>query len=102
MRLADSELILNPDRSIYHLHLKPGEVAQTILTVGDQNRVAEISKHFESLEVIRQHREFITHTGRYQGKRITVISTGIGGLLIQPWSHSTYWTGRGRNGASSE
>ena len=78
MRLADSELILNPDGSIYHLQLKPGEVAQTILTVGDQNRVAEISKHFDTLELVRRHREFVTHTGWYMGKMITVISTGIG------------------------
>ncbi len=78
MRLAESELILNPDGSIYHLHLKPGEVAETILTVGDQDRVSEISKHFDSLEITRQHREFVTHTGMYKGKRLTVISTGIG------------------------
>ena len=78
MRLAESELILNPDGSIYHLHLRPGEVAETILTVGDQDRVSEISKHFDSLEVTCQHREFVTHTGTYKGKRLTVISTGIG------------------------
>ena len=78
MKLADSELILNPDGSIYHLHLRPGEVAETILTVGDQDRVSEVSKHFDSIEFKRQHREFHTHTGSLNGTRLTVISTGIG------------------------
>ena len=78
MKLADSELILNPDGSIYHLNLKPGEVAETIITVGDQDRVSEVSKHFDHIELKRQHREFVTHTGVLNGKRLSVISTGIG------------------------
>lgn len=73
-----SELICNPDGSIYHLALLPGELASTIITVGDQDRVAEISKFFDSIELKRSNREFVTHTGRLGGKRISVISTGIG------------------------
>jgi uridine phosphorylase len=76
--LAHSELILNPDGSIYHLNLKPGDVANTIITVGDPDRVDAVSKHFDTIEVAVHKREFKTHTGTYQGKRITVISTGIG------------------------
>ena len=72
-----SELILNPDGSIYHLHLKPGDVATKIITVGDQNRVAQVARHFTSIEIERQHREFKTVTGQYKGERLTVISTGI-------------------------
>lgn len=78
MKIAASELILNPDGSIYHLQLKPGDISDTIITVGDQDRVEQVSKHFDSIEVKAQHREFKTHTGIYKGKRITVISTGIG------------------------
>ncbi|MEZ4817784.1 MAG: nucleoside phosphorylase [Flavobacteriaceae bacterium] len=78
MKLASSELILNPDGSIYHLQLKPGEVADTVITVGDQDRVEQVSKHFDTIEVKAQHREFKTHTGTLNGKRITVVSTGIG------------------------
>jgi len=78
MKIAASELILNPDGSIYHLQLKPGDVADTIITVGDQDRVEQITKHFDAIEVKAQHREFKTHTGTYKGKRLTVISTGIG------------------------
>ena len=73
--IAPSELILNSDGSIYHLHLKPGELAKTILTVGDQNRVEAVSKHFDSIEIKRQHREFTTHTGYIGEKRLSVIST---------------------------
>lgn len=73
-----SELIINPDGSIYHLLLKPGEVATNIITVGDQDRVESITKHFDSIEFTRQNREFKTSTGSMRGKRITVISTGIG------------------------
>ncbi|MFW5757396.1 MAG: nucleoside phosphorylase [Bacteroidota bacterium] len=74
----ESELILNPDGSIYHLHLKPEHVAENVLIVGDQSRVESISKYFDNIEYKIQSREFITHTGRYKNKRITVISTGIG------------------------
>ncbi len=76
--LGDSELILNPDGSIYHLHLLPEDVAPIIITVGDPKRVHEVSKYFDSIEVEKSKREFVTHTGYYSGKRITVISTGIG------------------------
>jgi uridine phosphorylase len=77
-RIADSELILNPDGSVYHLNLKPENVATTIIFVGDQNRVPKISAHFETIEFETQKREFRTITGTYKGKRISVISTGIG------------------------
>jgi len=77
-QIPESELILNPDGSIYHLHLLPEEVGDTIITVGDQDRVAQVSAHFDSIEVKRAKREFVTHTGTLRGKKITVISTGIG------------------------
>ena len=76
--LKESELILNEDGSIYHLHLKPGEIAKTIFTVGDPERVAEVSKHFDSIELTRSHRELVTHTGMLGKKRVSVISTGMG------------------------
>ncbi|ATA88955.1 phosphorylase [Capnocytophaga stomatis] len=76
--IRESELILNPDGSIYHLNLKPEQVATTIILVGDQNRVARISAHFDTIEHQVQKREFCTHTGTYKGKRLMVISTGIG------------------------
>jgi len=78
MKIAESELILNPDGSIYHLNLKPEDLAQTVITVGDPDRVESISKHFDAIEVKVHKREFKTHTGTYKGKRISVISTGIG------------------------
>lgn len=78
MKIAESELILNPDGSVYHLNLKPEDIADTILTVGDQYRVQSVSKYFDSIEFETQKREFKTHTGYYKGKRLTVISTGIG------------------------
>lgn len=73
-----SELILNADGSIYHLNLKPGQIAQDIIFVGDQDRVEKITALFDSIEFTTQKREFKTQTGTYKGKRITVISTGIG------------------------
>ena len=76
--IAASELIVNPDGSVYHINLKPGQVAQDILFVGDQNRVEKITQHFDSIEFSTQKREFKTQTGTYKGKRITVMSTGIG------------------------
>lgn len=78
MQLGPSELILNADNSIYHLNLVPEDVAPTIITVGDPDRVWEVSKYFDSIEVQKKKREFHTHTGHLDGKRITVISTGIG------------------------
>lgn len=77
-RIAESELIINSDGSIFHLHLKPEDIADTIILVGDQDRVEVVSSYFDSIEVKKQNREFITHTGIYNGKRISVISTGIG------------------------
>ena len=77
-RIAESELIINPRGAIYHLNLKPDEIAENIITVGDPDRVKEISKHFDYLELERQHREFVTHTGTIGNKRISVVSTGIG------------------------
>jgi uridine phosphorylase len=76
--IAESELILNEDGSIYHLHLVPGDLAHTVISVGDPDRVALISGLFDRIDVRRQKREFITHTGTYKGKRMTVLSTGIG------------------------
>jgi len=76
--IPESELVLNNDGSIYHLHLLPEELAETIILVGDQNRVAEVSKHFDKIEVKKSKREFITHTGYIGSKRISVVSTGIG------------------------
>ena len=78
MPIKESELILNPDGSVYHLNLKPEHIASTIIFVGDQDRVAKISKHFDAIEFETQKREFKTHTGTYKGKRLTVMSTGIG------------------------
>jgi uridine phosphorylase len=77
-KIAASELILNQDGSIYHLNLKPENIATNIIFVGDQNRVPKVSKHFDSIEFETQKREFRTITGTYKGKRISVISTGIG------------------------
>jgi uridine phosphorylase len=77
-RIAESELIINSRGAIYHLDLRPEELAPTVITVGDPDRVAEVSKYFDSIDVRRQHREFVTHTGRVGSKRISVISTGIG------------------------
>ena len=76
--IPDSELIINADGSIYHLQLRPDQVADTIITVGDQDRVGEVSKHFDSIQHRVQHREFVTHTGMLGTRQITVISTGIG------------------------
>lgn len=75
--LAQSELILNPDGSVYHLDLLPEDVADTVITVGDPDRVAAVTRYFDSIELIKQKREFITHTGYLGNKRISVISTGI-------------------------
>jgi uridine phosphorylase len=78
MSIQQSELILNPDGSVYHLNLKPEHIAHDIIFVGDQDRVAKITKHFDSIEFSIQKREFKTQTGTYKGKRLTVMSTGIG------------------------
>lgn len=78
MSIKQSELILNSDGSIYHLNLKPEHVATDIIFVGDQYRVDKVTKHFDTIEFTTQKREFKTTTGTYKGKRISVISTGIG------------------------
>ena len=78
MAIQQSELILNEDGSIYHLNLKPANIARDIIFVGDQERVDKITKWFDSIEFTTQKREFKTTTGIYKGKRISVISTGIG------------------------
>ena len=75
---AESELIINADGSVFHLHLKPEELADKIILVGDPGRVATVASHFESKECEVESREFRTITGSYKGKRITVLSTGIG------------------------
>src|ERR1700759_4992900 len=77
-RIAETELILNDDGSLYHLNLLPGDVADTVITVGDPHRVAQVSKHFGQIELKKTKREFVTHTGTIGGKRLTVLSTGIG------------------------
>ncbi|MCK4609002.1 MAG: nucleoside phosphorylase [Gammaproteobacteria bacterium] len=74
----ESELILKPDGAIYHLNLHPEELADTVIIVGDPARVAKVSKYFDSIELKKQNREINTHTGMLRGKRLTVMSTGMG------------------------
>ena len=76
--IQSSELILNPDGSVYHLNLLPEHIAHDIIFVGDQNRVEKITQFFDSIEFSTQKREFKTQTGLFKGKRLTVMSTGIG------------------------
>jgi uridine phosphorylase len=76
--IPETELIINPDGSIYHLNLKPENLASTVITVGDPDRVKQVSKHFEEIEFATSKREFVTHTGRYKGKRLSIMSTGMG------------------------
>lgn len=76
--INDSELIINADGSIYHLNLLPEDIADTIIFVGDPDRVPLVSRYFDEIEVKKGKREFITNTGTIKGKRLTVISTGIG------------------------
>jgi len=73
-----SELIINSRGAVYHLDCRPEEIAHTIITVGDPDRVSAVSKHFDTVEIKNQHREFVTHTGYLNKKRLTVVSTGIG------------------------
>jgi len=77
-KIAESELILNPDGSVYHINLKPEHIATNIIFVGDQDRVPKVAEYFDTIEFETQKREFRTITGTYRGKRITVLSTGIG------------------------
>jgi uridine phosphorylase len=78
MPIPSSELILNRDGSIYHLNLLPDHISDTIITVGDPDRVGLVSQHFDSIETEVTKREFVTHVGYYRGKRLTVLSTGMG------------------------
>jgi len=75
---SDSELIFNPDGSVFHLHLHPGQISDKIILVGDRSRTDLVASYFESIECIVENREFRTITGSYKGKRLSVISTGIG------------------------
>lgn len=77
-KLSEADLVINPDGSIYHLNILPEDVADTVITVGDPDRISEITKHFDRIELKKGKREFLTHTGYIGTKRITVISTGIG------------------------
>lgn len=77
-RIPESELIINNRGAIYHIDLRPEELAGTVITVGDPDRVAVVAKYFDKIEVQRQHREFVSTTGYVGAKRITVISSGIG------------------------
>jgi uridine phosphorylase len=78
MQIPASELILNPDGSVYHLNLLPGDIAETIVLVGDPDRVPLVSERFDTITLRKQKREFVTHTGTLNGKPLTVLSTGIG------------------------
>ena len=77
-RIPESELIINPDGSIFHLHIKPNELADNVILVGDPDRVETIAQHFSVLESESSNREFVSKTGYYNDKHITVLSTGIG------------------------
>ena len=77
-KIAESELIINKDGSVYHLNLKPKNISDKIIAVGDPGRVYRVSKFFDTLDFEMNKREFITHTGTYKGKKLTVISTGMG------------------------
>lgn len=77
-QIEESELIVNADGSIFHLHLLPEQLADDVILVGDPGRVALVSKHFDNIECKVQNREFVTHTGTYKGRRISVLATGIG------------------------
>jgi len=77
-KISETDLILNKDGSVYHLNLLPKHIADTVIAVGDPNRVYAVSQYFDKIEFEMNKREFITHVGKYKNKRITVISTGIG------------------------
>ena len=76
--IGASEMIINERGAIYHLNVRPDQIADTIITVGDPDRVGEVSKYLDRVEHVCAHREFITHTGYVGNKRISVLSTGIG------------------------
>src|SRR4051812_8745796 len=77
-KIAETDLILNKDGSVYHLNLLPKHISDTIITVGDPTRVFQVSRYFDEVEFEMNKREFITHVGYFKGKKITVVSTGIG------------------------
>jgi len=83
MKISKTDLLLNADGSVYHLNLLPGELAETILLVGDPKRVELVSKHFDHIEIKKQKREFIAHTGTIGKQRLSVIGTGIGAGNIE-------------------
>ena len=78
MRIAESELIINGDGSVFHLHLRPEELADTVILVGDPSRADMVAEYFEDKEFRHESREFVSITGKYKGVRMTVLSTGIG------------------------
>jgi uridine phosphorylase len=86
-RISDTDLILNANGSVFHLGLLPEQLADTILAVGDPGRVEQVSRNFDSIEFKNQKREFVTHTGTFRGKRISVISTGIGPDNVEIFFH---------------
>jgi uridine phosphorylase len=77
-KIGQSELMVNPDGSVFHLKLKPGQIADDIILVGDPGRVQMVAGFFDQIELKQQNREFVTITGKYKGKRLTALSTGIG------------------------
>lgn len=77
-QFPETELILTPENRVYHINLKAEDIADDVIVVGDQHRVAQISSRFSKIDFKTEHREFVTHTGIFNGKRITVLSTGIG------------------------
>ncbi|MBL7874671.1 MAG: nucleoside phosphorylase [Cyclobacteriaceae bacterium] len=77
-KISETDLVLNGDGSVYHLNLLPKHISDTVIAVGDPSRVYAVSQHFDAIEFEMNKREFITHVGKYKGKRVTVISTGIG------------------------
>ena len=78
MRIAESEFIINDDGSAFHIHLKPEELADIVILVGDPGRVDMVAGFLTDIEFHHQSREFVSTTGKYNGKRVTVLSTGIG------------------------
>ena len=78
LKISEADLVINADGSVYHLNILPEDVADTIITVGDPDRISEVTKHFDRIELKKGKREFLTHTGYIGNKRITVVSTGIG------------------------
>ena len=85
MQFPATELVLDSNGAVYHLGLQPEQLALRVILVGDQDRVVKISRFFDQIDSRVQHREFVTHTGTYKGKRITVLSTGIGTDNIDIW-----------------